>query len=307
MPSIKKLLFGISPKETLCSTRGFDVTNPKIKANIEMVGESFTAGYHAALIDANHPQLQQNLATINKDFQGFAYEGAGMAIALLDLLTPWRANKLNSFIKGIGNQHTYMIHVGAGWAMAKIPWGMSYLHTMDPLLRWLAIDGYGFHQGYFHWPISVTEQQVPHAIKGYAKHAFDQGLGRSLWFVKGANPSLITITIQTFPQARHADLWSGVGLAAGYAGGVNQTILESLLGFSAPYQAQLAQGVAFAAKTRLRAENLVMHTELACQVICDMSATAAAQITDTALHDLVAGNNIPAYEVWRQRIQQHFI
>ena len=306
METIKKQLFGISLNEIRCSTRGFNVDSPEIKTNIEKVGESFVAGYHAALTNANPSPLQQNLQTVKKDFRGFAYEGAGMAIALLDILTPWRANKLDSFIAGTGKPHSYMIHIGAGWAMAKIPWGMAYLKTMDPLLRWLAIDGYGFHQGYFHWPASVSQQKVPRAIKGYAKQAFDQGLGRSLWFINGANPALIAKTIQTFPEQRHADLWSGIGLATGYAGGVNRDSLESVLKLAIPYQAELAQGVAFAAKARLRADNPVAHTELACQVICGMDAIAAAKITDDALHHLAAQDEIPAYQIWRQKIQQHF-
>ncbi len=306
MASIQKKIFSISLNEIRCSTRGFDVTDPETKIHIEKVGENFVTGYHAALVDANLGYLQQALATVEQDFRGFAYEGAGMAIALLDLLTPWRPNKLTRFIKGIGEPHTYMIHIGAGWAMAKIPWGLRYLSTMDPLLRWLAIDGYGFHQGYFHWPDSVTLQKVPRGIKGYAKQTFDQGLGRSLWFVKGANPVLISTTIQAFPQQRQADLWSGAGLAAGYAGGVKRESLEFLFNLSAPYQAQLAQGVAFAAKARLRAESSVEHTELACQSICGTSAAHAAKVTDDALQNLSAEENTPTYQVWRLRIQQQF-
>lgn len=77
-------------------------------------------------------------------------------------------------------------------------------------------------------------------------------------------------------------------------------------GLSAPYQSQLAQGAAFAAKARLRADNPVDHTELACQIICGMSASAAAKVTDDALQNLTAQDQIPAYEIWRQKIQQHF-
>ena len=43
---------------------------------------------------------------------------------------------------------------------------------------------------------------------------FDQGLGRSFWFVNGGNPELIAQTIHSFPDSRQADFWSGIGLAA---------------------------------------------------------------------------------------------
>ena len=65
----------------------------------------------------------------------------------------------------------------------------------------------------------------------------------------------------------------------------------------------LAQGVAFAAKTRQRAANLNAHTETACRLICGHSAEETAAITDAALEDLHADGSLPAYEVWRRRIQ----
>lgn len=307
MASIKKLLFGISPNETLCEQRGFEVTDPAVKSHIEKVGESFVYGYHVALVDSHYEYLQPCLEKVDKDFQGFAYEGTGMALALLDLLTPWKKNRLNVFIQESGQNHIYMLHVGAGWAMAKIPWGLSYQSKLDSLLGWLAIDGYGFHQGYFHWPKSITKQQIPYSIKGYAKQVFDQGLGRSFWFVKGADPKRILKTIQAFPTHRHEDLWSGVGLAAAYAGGVDETTLKLLVDLSTSYHSHLAQGTAFAAKARLRANNPTNHTELACQIICNMNAVDAAALTDEALHDLTAQQQLPAYQIWRQRIQNNFL
>jgi hypothetical protein len=67
----------------------------------------------------------------------------------------------------------------------------------------------------------------------------------------------------------------------------------------------LAQGVAFAAKTRQRAANLNAHTENVCRVICERSAEEVAAITDAALQDLHEDGGVPAYEVWRRRIQNN--
>ncbi len=136
---------------------------------------------------------------------------------------------------------------------------------------------------------------------------FDQGLGRSLWFVKGANLEAIEQAIAQFQPSRRADLWSGIGLACAYAGGMENSQLEALKKVAKPYYAQFAQGVAFAAKTRLRAENLTEHTEIAVQNFCAMSVQQAAAITDDTLVGLSYGATIPAYEQWRQRIQNHFV
>ncbi len=149
-----------------------------------------------------------------------------------------------------------MVHVGAGWALAQLRRRVNRaLAHWDPLSGWLAIDGYGFHQGYFRWPDTVDRQCVPHRLAGYARRVFDQGLGRSLWFVEGADVDRIAATIDRFQERRHADLWSGVGLACAYAGGLPGQAIESLCAMAGPHRPHLAQGVAFAAKARERAGN----------------------------------------------------
>jgi hypothetical protein len=73
-----------------------------------------------------------------------------------------------------------------------------------------------------------------------------------------------------------------------------------------PFVPQLAQGAAFAAKARQRAGNLKPYHDLACGVLCGLSAAEAAQVSDEALENLPADGAQPAYEIWRQRIQQRF-
>src|SRR6185503_18765465 len=108
---------------------------------------------------------------------------------LLDRLRLTR-RRFADFVSGPGASHVYMLYVGAGWAIARLPWLRSNpdraIRHFDPLLGWLAVDGYGFHEGYFHWPESIDRRRLPRGLSGYARCAFDQGLGRSLWFVEGA-------------------------------------------------------------------------------------------------------------------------
>lgn len=302
---LRRHLFGIAARETRFEHRGFALTDPTVVTRLERVGTSFVAGYHAAMLDDDADALAARLAGVHRDMQGFAYEGAAMALTLLDRLTPWRRGRLASFVKGAGGPHVYMVHVGAGWAMARLRIGVARsLERLDPLLRWLALDGYGFHEAYFHPQRTVREHQRPAAMKGYARRAFDQGVGRSLWFVEGADPQLIAGTIERFPAVRHSDLWSGIGLAATYAGAVEAPVLEALTNLAAGYRRELAQGAAFAAKARERAGNPVPHTEIACRVLCHRSLRDAAAVTDNALIDLPVDAAEPAYEVWRRRIRE---
>ena len=177
----------------------------------------------------------------------------------------------------------------------------------DPLIGWLALDGYGFHQGYFYWRKYIEEIAIPKGLSGYSLRVFDQGLGRSLWFVCGADVKRITEVIKNFPSNRQADLWSGIGLACTYAGGVGEETIQALVTSAGSYLPQLAQGSAFAAKARQRAGNLNSHTEMACQIIWGISAEEAAEITDRSLEDLPNNGQLPTYEIWRQRIQNQFV
>jgi len=304
---LQNRVFRISAEETSFARRGFRGGDERIRQHLERIGRVFLHGYHAALEEDPPNCLASTLDTIEPELRGFAFEGAGMGLFLLDLLTPWRRDRLRAFLAGPGAFHTYMVHVGAGWALAQLRRRVDRaLGRWDPLLGWLALDGYGFHQGYFRWPDTVEHQQVPRRLSGYSLRVFDQGLGRSLWFVEGADVARIAATVTGFPAARRPDLWSGVGLACAYAGGVDRDAIETLRISARANRGQLAQGAAFAAKARARAGIPSTHTDLACRILCGMSAEDAARATDVALVDLPADGVLPSYEVWRQRIQGIF-
>jgi len=305
---VRQQIFGISRQETTFAQRGFYSSDRRSQQHLEQIGNTFLFGYHAVLVDDRPDVIAHQIDQVEIELRGFAFEGAAMGLALLDVLTPWRRNRLQGFLQGSGSDHLYMVHVGVGWVLARLHLPIyRSLQRLDPLLGWLAIDGYGFHEGYFHWHRYLNNQSIPKALSGYACRAFDQGLGRSLWFVKGADVREISATISNFSVERHADLWNGIGLACAYAGGADRLTVEALRSLAQLYQPQLAQGAAFAAKARQRAGNPAAHTELACRILCGLPATEAAEVTDTALEQLPSDGVEPAYEIWRQRIQAHFI
>jgi hypothetical protein len=302
-----KWLFDISSRETSFERRGFRGGNAAARFRLEQVGMAFTGGYRAALEDASHAALIPRLEAVTPDFRGFAYEGAAMSLALLDRLTPWNRLRVTEFLTGQGDRHAYMVHVGAGWLLARMPGSVEkFIARFDPLLRWLIVDGYGFHEAFFRWPRYLGGEAIPSRVQGYARRAFDQGFGRCLWFVEGTEVGRIAQTIAGFPPERRGDLWSGVGLASVYAGEVAETELQALRDAARPFVPQLAQGAAFAAKARQRAGNLTPYHDLACGVLCGLSAAEAAQVSDEGLENLPVDGAQPAYEIWRQRIQQRF-
>ncbi|MBN2475116.1 MAG: DUF1702 family protein [Pirellulales bacterium] len=308
---LRKLLFGISPQEATFARRGFRRADPDVQARLERIGRTFIQGYHAALEVTDPQALSDRLEEVENAWRGFAYEGAAMGLALLDFLIPGRRDRWQRFLEGPGDAHAYMLHVGVGWAAARLPWVRrdldAHLRRFDPLFRWLVVDGYGFHEGYFHWSRYADGRTVPKRLSGYGQRAFDQGLGRCLWFIHGADPQRIELTIRAFPTGRHADLFSGLGLACTYAGGGDRATLEQLLHIAGIWRPQLAQGAAFAAKARQRADNAARHAETACGVLCGMSADAAAAITDRSLAKLPIDGTEPAFELWRREIQAEVV
>jgi hypothetical protein len=153
----------------------------------------------------------------------------------------------------------------------------------------------------------VLGQQQPAWLSGYETRAFDQGLGRSLWFVECGDAQRITRRVASFAVSRRSDLWSGIGLAAAYAGGVPEDTLETLRDAAGQHLPDVAQGAAFAAQARKRAGNPAAHTDLACEVFSGSSAAALAHITDQALGDMAASGPVPDYEAWRRSIRERIV
>ncbi len=129
-------------------------------------------------------------------------------------------------------------------------------------------------------------------------------MGRRLWLSPEAEGERLPRIIASFPADRQGDLWAGIGAACAFAGGRPEGTVAGLRQAAGRFAPQLGQGATFAAKTRLRAGNPAPHTELACRLLCGRSAAEAAALTDEALVGLPADGEIPAFEVWRRRIQE---
>ncbi|TDD83507.1 DUF1702 family protein [Actinomadura darangshiensis] len=299
---------------TKMSVRGFRVKDYESQAVLETIGRTFLTGYAAATRVPSMGEVAAELADVPTRFRGFAYEGAAMGLAMLDGLPGGGKRRVAEFLDGAGRDHVYMVYVGVGWAAARLPgFRRSRLAAPDPLLRWLALDGYGFHQAYFRTGRYVDGQAVdpvswPVYRAPYAGRAVDQGIGRALWFVCGTDPRLVADRIEAFAEDRRGDLYSGAGLAAGYAGGADEKELRVLRERAGRYRPQLAQGCAFAAEARLRAELLVPHVELATEVLCSTTPQEAARVCTERMPARPADSaadaraEVPAYEAWRRDV-----
>jgi len=304
---VRKLAFGISPSEADFTRRGFHWRDSKARDHIERIGRTAIDGFNLALEETRPDRLSPRLAEVDREFWGYAFEGAAMALTVLDNLTPWRRDRVRDFLNGPGAAHVEIVHIGIGFALGRLRRNVErVLPQFDRLFGWLIVDGYGFHEGYYHWARYAGGRAGGGSFSPAARRAFDQGLGRSLWFIQGADVQVIATAISEFPSQRRADLWSGVGIACAYAGGVERNAIEALRQAAGPFQADLAGSASFAAKARQRAGNPTAHTDMACKVLCGKSAEQAAALTDEALQNLPAGGPVPAYELWRRLVRARY-
>lgn len=300
--------------ETTLAVRGFHVKSPAAQQRLETVGAAFLTGYGAAAEASRPPAAERALEQLPEVYRGFGYEGAVMAFAVRDGLPGGRHDYVARFLTGRAADHVYMAYVGVGWAMARMPrFRWHAMHLADPLLCHLALDGYGFHQAYFKTRTYVQEQfqdpglpWPPGGSAAAANRVVDQGIGRACWFVGGADPDLVVRIFERFSEHRRADLYSGAGLAATYAGAAGEDELRRFAELSGDHRGDVAQGAAFAAQARIRAGLTVEHTEMAAEVFCGMPAAAAARITDEAREGLPVPGGLDAYAQWRHRIAAAF-
>lgn len=315
--SLKKLLFGLSPRTASFDARGFECADPEVRGRLEHVLRVFVAGYNVALQIQDHERVSQRL---ERDFDrhhvGFAFEGAGMCYAVLDLLVPWTRSRLRAFTDRAGRPHDYIATVGAGFALARVPWAARvldrYLERLEPMVAWCIFDGYGFHQGFFRRESAATRRRVlPASFPGYARQLVDSGLGRSFWWAEGASPARIRQAIDRFPESSRGDMWWGIGVAASYAGGVEERVLLELREQSRPYAADFLSGLPFAARMRQKGGNPSPWTDLACMRLLNTTAEEAADVLVGHVNEIAAELSVcdrdlraRAYGLLRQRLRR---
>jgi hypothetical protein len=308
--ALRRRILTPNPEAALMSERGFHVKNPDAGRLLETIGEVFLTGYAYAAEAKTPAEAEARLEQIPERFRGFAYEGAGMGYAIRDGLPVGGSRHFAGFLAGRARNHEYMAWIGQGWALARLPrFRWRRVVVEDPLMRWLVLDGYGFHQAYFKTG-KYVDQQYQEAdfpwpggeLGWYAANAIDQGIGRALWFVCGTDPDRCADTIDGFAAERRADLYAGAGLAATYAGGVTEDELRRFWDRAGEYRPEVAQGAAFAATARQEAGLVVPHSVLALSVFCGITPDQAAKICREARPEPCVDGGIPAFETWRRSI-----
>ncbi|MGB3442437.1 MAG: DUF1702 family protein [Actinophytocola sp.] len=318
--TLRRLVLTPKLRAVTFARRGFPGASAPAAEHLESIPQSVICGFEWGIEHRELWDVERRLATVAPELRGFAYEGAAMAFAVRDAMAGGKGTRTKVLLEGPGLPHIFLTYIGIGFAMARLPrvlWRgiMPDLENVPffPTMSWLAVDGYGFDRAYFHTRKVVDEQQPfkPYPWTGrpdYFPRAADQGVGRALWFIHGALPDRVAAAVAAFPQARQADLWSGVGLAATFAGGCPADGLADLTVAAGEHAAELALGATFAGTARLAAGHVPEHSRLGVEVLTGGSVedavTVAASVAVEA--DDAGTEESPAYELWRERIRDHF-
>ena len=230
-----------------------------------------------------------------------------MGAAVADALT-FRRARLPAWISANDGRFTYLSHVGAGWALARLPFRRrEILGSLDPVHHWLAFDGCGFHDAYF-YPRRVLSGWR-RVRSGYKSSVYDQGIGRALWFLGGGDLHWAADWIERANAVRRSCLWAGLGLAVTYAGGASAEDLRALRLRAGAFADDLGQGAAFAAAAHAHAGWIPEHARLAAIAITGRDPEALSGLVRATRGALPSKETAPTprYERWRCAVRDALI
>ena len=202
------------------------------------------------------------------EFRSLAYESAAMGLAVEDLKQGNKFSKWQDFSDQFSAQHGSQIHVGLGWAFAKTEQStLSFLSTLNPWFQSKVLDGIGYFEGMFRRRKAIRMQQVPDGFDQDQRAGYDQGIGRSAWYISKGNIEMTERIVCSFDEHRVSAIWRGVGVAAAYVGGMKDADWRKLMEASRSFRPQLNTGVALVAKARNDAGSLTGEISHYCELV----------------------------------------
>jgi len=253
--------------------------------------------------------LDAFLGGIDPELIGFAVEGAAMGLVMRRHRKAGQqeeAARVEAFRTGPWSRYSVLVYAGIGLGLgevgeAVVPWA----EAQGDLLAGFALDGYGFHMGFVAPGEYLAGQAWPAGVEGGHGPVFDHGLARFLWFASGADPAAVVPGVAVFPADRHRDIWSGIGFAATYAGGLTDDSVKLLLDAAgADHYPSIALGAAMAAFTRVLCDNLVDTTADSVQAVTGLSAADAYRLCVDAQAAAGGDTTIAGFVAWREAVRE---
>ena len=246
-----------------------------IVGRMDVIRTTFETGKLAAEEHTNDDEVIAVLSKLDKEYQSVAYEGAAMGRAVADIVAGEPYQRWAVFLqKNI--EHAVQIHIGLGWALSskKIA-DLASLSSIEPLLKARVLDGYGYCDGTFRQRLTIGQQQIHSFLTDTDLVGYDQGIGRSIWYITRGDTTILPKLIDPFWASRKPHLWRGIGIAMTYVGGVDESTLKAIIELASVYRSHLGVGALLAYRSRYDAQSLNRDTVLACQLLSGLDATQA--------------------------------
>jgi enediyne biosynthesis protein E3 len=222
----------------------------------------------AATLARDTHTLEELIPLLDKqlpEYRSIAYEGASFELASTDLSREGKLTVWEEFKKA-SQKHPFHVDIGLGWAFAKSELSPTrYLQSLSQMQSSMVFDGIGYYYGLFKGRATLKNKIIP-GIDEEARHGFDQGLGRRLWYMTKGNVLDVVDLLESFPVDRHQDLFRGIGIACGYVGGNERTNLLQLFQRAGEHGEQLQLGICLAAISRILSQTITPDIELACKI-----------------------------------------
>lgn len=251
-------------------------------------------------------ELIARLNVYEPEFRSVAFEAAAMCVALNYFLKGNSLLSWKEFLKLSGGKHNTQIHIGMGWALAQqAAEPTAYLKECPPMMRYRLMDGYGYYEGIFRKRKTIISRQAPDWNDETAKSAYDQGLGRSIWYLNGGKPKEVQQMMEGFEERRMRDLWRGLGIALCYVGGVDEHIIYKIKSAAGKYLPQFSAGVLMAAASRVEADSVNQDTKVVATRVCNKTPQELWKESNVIKTNLETDEN--AYAKWIEALEVLFV
>lgn len=288
--------------------RKLRVRDAESRTRVNAILETFVQAFNVMITARRDRDWASYCETRAPLLRAFAEEGVAMGYRLRRL-GRFDATAFEQELPAARSGFRYLHYVGLGfWSgmRGRAPEQVETVASrLDPLLRYLCFDGYGFQRAFFEAPGNARALEPLRRLPGYAAHAAFQGVGRALWFrYMDDAPALISALDALGEFAE--DGAAGVGLAATFVN-PDRLAIPMELGRRLPprWRAHFHLGMSFACKARDLNDAEWFSAELG-RTSVEQRATIRAAIAACDRIEAEVRRAMPEepYRVWRERMTQ---
>lgn len=224
--------------------------------NISEIERLFMEISHSFKKDLNIAELIEKLDAVEPKFRSIGYESASYVLGELDLQDKNDLKNWSKLYASADENHRFHMIIGLGWSIAKS--GNSTLPVADweddRVFRSMVLDGMGYYYALYRPRRTLTKKIYPDWLMGDDLKAFDQGIGRRLWYLYHDNQTKLIEILSTFSEDRIPSLYTGIGIAFTYVSGFDEREVVSLKKMAGPNWKEMRKGFLIGSLSRAKKE-----------------------------------------------------